>query len=69
MKIKLVFDDWRKEGKSIYKTFQGASLSCHDFHPGSTFEGEIKLDKENEEELRDSLKKGYQPVFWVKGAS
>lgn len=65
MKIKLVFDDWRKEGKSIYNTSKGAELSNHDFHAGATFEGNIQLDAWEEKELREALEKGYRPVFWI----
>ena len=65
MKIKLVFNDWRKEGKSIYCTQEGIDLSMHDFHSGSTFDGEIILDEQQERELKEALNKGYQPIFWV----
>ena len=64
MKIKLVFDDWRnKEGRSIYN--RDERLSVTDFHGGSTFGGEIKLDAEQEAEFREYLEAGYRPVFWV----
>ena len=66
MKIKLVFDDWRKEGNSIYGTSEGVKLSMYDFHAGSTFRGKIVLDKHDEDVLKDALKQGYQPVFWVR---
>ena len=65
MKIKLVFDDWRTCGKSVYNTEEGVELSSGDFHSGTTFEGEIVLDAEQEEELKKRLGDRYQPVFWV----
>ena len=65
MKIKLVFDDWRKKGKSIYNTSEGIALSNHGFHSGSTFDGEINLGNWEEKELRKAIEEGYQPVFWV----
>ncbi len=65
MKIKLVFGDWQKEGRSIYQTPEGIELTKGDFHAGSTFDARIDVDAWQEKELRDALKKGYQPVFWV----
>ncbi len=65
MKIKLVFDDWRKQGKSVGNTPEGVELTWNDFHSGSTFDARIDLDAWQEKELRDALKKAYRPVFWV----
>ncbi len=65
MKIKLVFDDWRREGRSICRSPESIELSKHDFHAGSTFDARIDVDAWQEKELRDALKKGYQPVFWI----
>lgn len=66
MNIKLIFDDWRdSSGQSAYSTDLGATLSCGDFHSGTTFHGTIELDEENEVELAEALNAGYQPVFWV----
>ena len=64
MKIKLVFDDWRRGGISICRSPEGIELSKGDFHAGSTFDARIDLDAWQEKELRDALEKGYQPVFW-----
>ncbi len=65
MKIKLVFDDWRKEGKSVYHTSEGIALSNHGFHSGSTWDAAIHLDAWEEKELRKAIEEGYYPVFWV----
>ena len=65
MKIKLVFDDWQKEGKSVYCTPKGTELSMGDFHSGTTFEGEIKLDSGAEAEIKEAMALGYQPIFWL----
>lgn len=65
MKIKLVFEDWQKNGVSIYRTVTGRKLTRGDFHSGSAFNGEIELTKEQEEELNDVMAKGCNPVFWV----
>ena len=65
MKIKLTFDDWKNQGKSIYNTEKGIELSSGDFHSGTTFNGTIELDQEQYEELKQALKDGYNPTFWV----
>ena len=41
MKIKLVFLDWEKDGKSIYNTPEGVELSFGQFHSGTMFDAEI----------------------------
>jgi len=68
MKCRLVLDDWRLEGKadSIYSTELGLELSMGDLHSGTTWEGEIKVTPEIEEEIREAMKehKAY-PVFRV----
>ena len=64
MKIKLVFHDWQRQGKSIYDTPECVELlSLGPFHSGTTFEGEIVLDDEDARDLRDSMKTGAEPVF------
>jgi len=63
MKIKLVFDDWKRQGKSVYETMKGVQLSCGDFHSGTTFNGTIELDQEQHAELRIALRAGYTPSF------
>ncbi len=65
MKIKLVFDDWRKSGKSVYNAEKGVSLSSGDFHSGSTFTGEIHLDDEQYVEFLEALNDGFNPVFII----
>ncbi len=65
MEIKLVFDDWKLKGKSIYNTEAGNELSQHDFHSGTTFIGIIRLDREQEEELMAALRAGFMPSFLV----
>jgi len=65
MKIKLVFDDWRREGRSLDRSPENIELTKHDFHGGSTFDGTILIDVCQEEELREAIEKGYQPVFWI----
>ncbi len=65
LKIKLVFLDWRKKGNSIYCTEEGWHLQRRDFHGGTTFDGTIKLDKEQAIEFKKAIEVGYQPCFWV----
>ena len=63
MKIKLIFCDWQNEEfNSVYNT---TFLSDGDFHSGTTFDGEIKLDAEQEAELKAHMQDGNRPVFWV----
>jgi len=64
MKIKLVFADWQERGgRSVYHTAVGVNLTVGQFHSGTTFSGSIRLSAEDEEELADAMRKGYQPVF------
>ena len=66
MKVKLIFYDWQdKNGKSIYNTLKGVQISMGDFHSGTTFDGEIYLDAEQEVELKEHLQDGYHPIFGV----
>ena len=65
MRIKLVFNDWQKNGKSIYNTEAGVHLSMGDFHSGSVFDGEIVVSADQKLELEKAMEAGYQPVFWV----
>jgi len=67
MKIKLVFEDWKRGGYSVYNTEIGTYLSAGDFHSGTTFKGDIDLDEEQYEELRMAFLKGYTPSFIVIG--
>ena len=63
MKIKLVFDDWKLKGKSVYSTEVGIDLSMNDFHSGTIFMGNIELDREQEGELMKALIAGFTPSF------
>lgn len=68
MKVKFVFGDWLKNGKSVYNTEEGITLSSGDFHSGTILQGTMELDDNiNQSELEDALKRGYQPVFIVYG--
>lgn len=63
MKVSLVFEDWQKVGKSIYNTPDGIDLSAGQFHAGTTFEAEIKLDECEEKELKKAMADGFIPVW------
>jgi hypothetical protein len=63
MKVKLIFDDWKFEGRSVYNTETGVELTSRDFHSGTTFDGKIHLDREQEVELHIALMAGYTPSF------
>ncbi len=65
MKIKLVFQDWIKGGKSIYQTSEGVDLSMGVFHSGTTFDGYIEIDECDEKELVKAMNNGAEPVFYV----
>ena len=46
MKVRLVFQDWQRNGQSIYATEEGVRLAMGDFHSGSTFDATIEVDEE-----------------------
>jgi len=68
MKIKLVFDDWRKVGvaESVYNTELGIDLSLNDLHSGTTFDAELNISEDVEKDILKAWKdhKAY-PVFSV----
>ena len=68
MKIKLVFEDWRQVGKSesIYNTQLGMDLSCGDLHSGTTFDADITIPEDAEQEILQAYEddKAY-PVFRI----
>ena len=67
MKIGLVFLNWLgPDGKSVYNTAKGVNLSIGDFHSGSTFDGNIELDSDQQAELASAIADSFTPVFWVK---
>ncbi len=65
VQVKLAFLDWRKKGESVYNTPEGLELSTGDFHSGTTFSGEIHLPPEEARELKEAIRAGYQPCFWL----
>lgn len=65
MEIHLIFDDWLKDGKSVYNTEEGVDLTMGPFHSGSTFKGTISLPEEHAQELKAAIDKGCNPVFWL----
>ena len=52
MKIKLIFYDWFRNGKSLANTTEGVNLSICDFHAGSTFDGDIELNEQQSKILK-----------------
>ena len=64
VKVRLVFDDWRKKGVRASDA-DCLCLMAGQFHSGTTFPGSIELDEEDAEELLVALRDGFQPVFWV----
>ena len=64
MKVRLVFNDWRyNDGRSVYNSEEGLTLSSGDFHSGTTFNASLELDEEQAAELKTALEDGYTPVF------
>lgn len=61
MKIKLVFDDWQRNGKSVGNKIE----NLFNFLPGCTFNGNIVLTKEQRLELLAAISAGYTPMFWI----
>lgn len=63
MKIKLIFCDWQdEEFNSLYNTMADNRLSMTAFYSGTTFDGEIKLNIEQESKLKKHIRLGYRPV-------
>lgn len=65
MKLRLAFQDWQRNGKSVYNTSEGIELSMGMFHSGTIFEATIKLDEDEAVDLLEYLAEGYEPVFSV----
>ena len=67
MRVKLVFHDWiDKDQKSVYSTEEGIWLTAGPYHHGTVFHADIKLEDGGDIlELREAMKQGYTPVFYV----
>ena len=65
IRIELAFDDWTKDGVSIYQTEAGVELSMNDFHTGTVFYGLIFLDGEHSEALTEAIEQGFTPTFRI----
>lgn len=63
MKVELVFQDWQRDGQSIYGTELGVELSLGDFHGGTVFDAEINLDADQKDDLRYAIENGAVPIF------
>ena len=66
MRCKLVLDDWRQLGnsESIYGTPLGWKLSLGDLHSGTTFDVEVRVSEDVEEEIIKAMQDhGAYPVF------
>jgi len=65
MKVKLIFDDWKKGFESIHGTERGIDLEMGSFHGGTTFNAEIELNKWEEKDFEEALKEGITPYFYM----
>lgn len=63
--IILVFDDWKKNGKSIYRTNEGIKYSKGSLHSGSIFCGTIELNDDEYETINEARKNNIEPTFQV----
>ena len=63
MKVSRLFEAWKKDFRSAYNTAEGVDLCLGPFHHGTTFEADIQLEKDDEEELRSAIKNGFTPVW------
>lgn len=65
--VELVFCDWMdKAHRSVYAAKKGVDLSSGPFHSGTTFDGLIRLDPDDAEELEGAIAAGYLPMFHLK---
>lgn len=65
VQVDLVLTDWLKDGRSVYHDAD-VDVTNGVFHAGSTFDGAIVMTAEQEQELRQALADGYEPVFVMK---
>ena len=63
VEIELVFEDWMRDGKSIYATEEGIGLSLGDLHSGTVFHGMIRLDADDEDTLIEAARTGAYATF------
>lgn len=53
--VKLVFDDWFSNNKSIYNSELGVKLSMGDLHSGTTFECELIIEGDVGNEMVNAM--------------
>ena len=64
-KIKMTFNDLRRNGISIQGTDEYTDDTIGDMHAGSTFDGTITMRADASYDFVDMLTSGMQVVFWV----
>jgi hypothetical protein len=62
MKVTLLVDDWRKNGKSVYSTNEAVFARAAGSQ-GERFPASIYFSKDTEKAFLELIKEGYQPVF------
>lgn len=66
VRVDLVLTDWLKDGNSVYHDAD-LGITHGVFHAGTTFRGGIVVETaDQEDDLRQALADGYEPVFAVK---
>jgi hypothetical protein len=63
IKCKIIFDDWRIGGKSVYSTRDGCELSLGSLHSGTTFDCKVKFGDDEKATIEEAKKKGINPTF------
>lgn len=62
--VVLVFDDWQRDGRSVYATEAGVELSSGDLHSGTViWKGVIRLPRETVNTIDDARRQGISPIF------
>lgn len=61
--MKLVFQSWQKNGQDVYGEYP--ELSMGPFHAGTVFDCEMNLKEREKKELKESLDKGFEPMFKI----
>lgn len=64
-RVRFAFNDWIREGRSIYATEEGIELSSGHFHSGTVFSGSLILSEDSLDDLNAALAAKALPSFEV----
>ncbi len=65
MKVWLVFEDWKRKGKSVYEKPEGEGLTLGPFHHSTSWRAELEMEEGVAEDLKEAIKNGFTPVFAI----